>query len=139
MKFFGNTFTLLLFITFSLVSNSQSVSIHTDYADVIDTISPIWNGIGGSTGLAMTPQGERLFQRIFDSSPYPYYKRIWGVTETGTAVPFTAEADGVQQTFTRLIRMAILFTTSPYLIRFWTLFGRKNLFPLCTLVACPTL
>jgi len=93
MKFFGNTFTLLLFITFSLVSNSQSVSIHTDYADVIDTISPIWNGIGGSTGLAMTPQGERLFQRIFDSSPYPYYKRIWGVTETGTGVPFTAEAD----------------------------------------------
>ncbi len=97
MKFFRNAFLLMLFLTFSsLISNSQStssISINVDYANVIDTIGPIWNGIGGSTGLAMTPQGERLFQRIVDSSPYPYYKRIWGVTETGTAVPFSAEAD----------------------------------------------
>ena len=97
MKFFRNTFTLMLFVTFSsLISNSQStssISINTNYSDVIDTIGPIWNGIGGSTGLAMTPQGERLFQQIVNSSPYPYYKRIWGITETGTGVPFTAEAD----------------------------------------------
>ncbi|MBL7697869.1 MAG: hypothetical protein JNK79_06910 [Chitinophagaceae bacterium] len=32
-------------------------------------------------------------RRIADSSPYPFYKRIWGITSTGTAVPFTAEAD----------------------------------------------
>jgi len=97
MKSFRNIFVLMLLIPFnSLLSHSQSpssISIHTDYAAVIDTISPIWNGIGGSTGLAMTPQGERLLQRIVDSSLYPYYKRIWGITANGTAVPFTAQAD----------------------------------------------
>lgn len=60
---------------------------------VIDTIDPIWNGIGGASGLALTPQGERLLKRISESSPYPFYKRVWGITSTGTAVPFTAEAD----------------------------------------------
>ena len=97
MEFFRNTFTSLLILIFScLVSNSQTtstLSISVNSANVIDTIEPIWNGIGGSSGLALTPQGERLLQRIVESSPYPFYRRIWGVTETGTAVPFTAEAD----------------------------------------------
>ena len=97
MEYFRNTFnSLLLVMLSSMVSNSQiistvSVSVNSD--NVIDTIEPIWNGIGGSSGLALTPQGERLLQRIVESSPYPFYRRIWGVTETGTAVPFTAEAD----------------------------------------------
>jgi xylan 1,4-beta-xylosidase len=97
MKFFRNTFSSVLLVIFSsLVSNSQNrspVSVSVNSANVIGTIEPIWNGIGGSTGLALTPQGDRLLQRIINSSPYPFYKRIWGITETGTAVPFTAEGD----------------------------------------------
>lgn len=67
--------------------------INVNAKKVTDTIAPIWNGIGGASGLALTPQGERLLKRISNSSPYPFYKRIWGITSTGTAVPFTAEAD----------------------------------------------
>ncbi len=97
MEFIRNTFCLVLLVILSNASlNAQTsypVSISVNALNVIDTIEPIWNGIGGSTGLALTPQGERLLQKIVNSSPYPFYKRIWGVTETGTAVPFTAEAD----------------------------------------------
>ncbi|MEO8762828.1 MAG: hypothetical protein ABI416_01015 [Ginsengibacter sp.] len=71
----------------------SEIRVTVNSANVIDTIGPIWNGIGGSSGLALTPQGERLFQRIVNSSPYPFYRRIWGITGTGSAVPFTAEAD----------------------------------------------
>jgi len=56
-------------------------------------VEPIWNGIGGSLGLALTPQGDRLLGRIDEAFPYPYYRRCWGITETGIAVPFTAESD----------------------------------------------
>lgn len=87
----------MLFLTLgSLITNSQtshSIDINVDATDVIGTIDPIWNGIGGSLGLAMTPQGERLLKTISDATPYPIYRRIWGATETGLAVPFIAEAD----------------------------------------------
>jgi xylan 1,4-beta-xylosidase len=74
-------------------SQSSEIWVTVNSVNVTDTIDPIWNGIGGSSGLALTPQGERLLQRIANSSQYPFYKRMWGVTGTGTAVPFTAEAD----------------------------------------------
>jgi xylan 1,4-beta-xylosidase len=97
MIFFRNISTSVLLVIFStMVLNSQTtspVSIAVNSTSIIDTIEPIWNGIGGSTGLVLTPQGDRLLQRIINSSPYPFYKRIWGVTGNGTAVPFTAEAD----------------------------------------------
>jgi hypothetical protein len=34
-------------------------------------VEPIWNGIGGSLGLALTPQGDRLLGRIDEAFPYP--------------------------------------------------------------------
>ena len=83
----------LISVLQELRSQSHDIQITVNPAIVTDTIEPIWNGIGGSSGLALTPQGERLLQRIVNSSPYPFYKRIWGITSTGTAVPFTAEAD----------------------------------------------
>jgi len=96
MKTLKNAIALIIVI-FSVHQLSRSqpseILVTVNSANVIDTIGPIWNGIGGSSGLALTPQGERLLQRIVHSSPYPFYKRIWGVTSTGTAVPFTAEAD----------------------------------------------
>jgi xylan 1,4-beta-xylosidase len=78
-----------------LTAESQQVEnrITVDSKIITGTIEPIWNGVGGSTGLALTPQGERLLHRIRNTSEYPFYKRIWGITSTGTAVPFTAEAD----------------------------------------------
>ena len=90
---------LLVFIIL-LVTNNESDSQTSSQASIkvnsevkIGTIEPIWNGIGGSLGLALTPQGDRLLQRIDEASPYPFYRRCWGTTESGTAVPFTAEVD----------------------------------------------
>ena len=89
------TALVVLLVLFFHESRSQShdIQITVNAAIITDTIEPIWNGIGGATGMVLTPQGERLLQRIVNSSPYPFYKRIWGITSTGTAVPFTAEAD----------------------------------------------
>jgi xylan 1,4-beta-xylosidase len=86
--------TILIFsVCHTLRSQTTENRIIVNSTVIIDTIEPIWNGIGGASGLALTPQGERLLHRITTSSPYPFYKRIWGITSTGTAVPFTAEAD----------------------------------------------
>ena len=74
--------------------NSQSkypVLITVNSTDVTGPAEHIWNGIGGSLGLALTPEGEQLLERITGASPYPYYRRCWGITQTGTAVPFALE------------------------------------------------
>jgi xylan 1,4-beta-xylosidase len=89
------TITTFIILFVWLIANSQHVEnrIAVNSRVITGTIEPIWNGVGGSTGLALTPQGERLLHRIRKTSDYPFYKRIWGITSTGTAVPFTAEAD----------------------------------------------
>jgi len=86
-------FIVIFSVCYALRSQGIENRITVDSKNIIGTIEPIWNGIGGSTGIALTPQGQRLLRRIRSSSPYPFYKRIWGITSTGTAVPFTAEAD----------------------------------------------
>ena len=73
--------------------NNSRVSITVNATNAVGSIEPVWNGIGGSLGLALTPQGDRLLQRIVEASPYPFYRRCWGITESGTAVPFSSEID----------------------------------------------
>jgi xylan 1,4-beta-xylosidase len=92
---FLNLVFIALLVT-SIELNSQNkphVSINVNSAVTTGPVEPVWNGIGGSLGLALTPQGDRLLQRIDEASPYPFYRRCWGITESGIAVPFTAEAD----------------------------------------------
>ena len=72
--------------------NSQ-VSVVVDAGQVTGTIRPVWNGIGGPLGLSLTPEGDRLLKRISEASPYPFYKRCWGITESGMSVPYSAEED----------------------------------------------
>ena len=69
------------------------ISITVNASNVIGLIEPIWNGIGGNLGLAITPQGERLLQRIVEASPYPFYRRCWGMTESGIGGLSTLESD----------------------------------------------
>ncbi len=73
--------------------NRSPVSIMVNTTVTTGTVEPIWNGIGGALGLALTPQGDRLLKRIAEASPYTFYRRCWGITESGIAVPFAAEAD----------------------------------------------
>jgi xylan 1,4-beta-xylosidase len=73
--------------------NKSQVSIQVNTTITTGSVEPVWNGIGGSLGLVLTPQGARLLQRIDEASPYTFYRRCWGITESGIAVPFAAEAD----------------------------------------------
>ncbi|HLF32799.1 MAG TPA: hypothetical protein VI583_01100 [Cyclobacteriaceae bacterium] len=67
------------------INGRESVTtIIVDATKSIGTIEPIWNSLGGNLGLALTPQGDRLLQKIAESSPYPYYRRCWGLTNSGT-------------------------------------------------------
>jgi xylan 1,4-beta-xylosidase len=84
---------ILINITELYSQNKSPVSIKVDAEVTTGPIEPVWNGIGGSLGLALTPQGGRLLKRIDEASPYPFYRRCWGITESGIAVPFAAEAD----------------------------------------------
>ena len=102
MKFFKQA---LMFFLFCILSNPMSgdeklksqpknpISVTVDASKAIGQIEPIWNGIGGNLGLALTPQGERLLQRIVESSPYPFYRRCWGMTEGGIGGLSTLESD----------------------------------------------
>lgn len=73
--------------------SKPEVSVSVNAGQVTGKIEPIWNGIGGPLGLSLTPEGDQLLKRISGASPYPFYKRCWGITESGMAVPFSAEAD----------------------------------------------
>ena len=92
--FLNFVFTILLVTSNELNSqNKPHVSIKVNSVVTTGPVEPVWNGIGGSLGLALTPQGDRLLKRIDEASPFPFYRRCWGITESGIAVPFTAEAD----------------------------------------------
>ena len=73
--------------------NHDDVSVSVNAAHVTGEIEPVWNGIGGPLGLSLTPQGNRLLHQVSLASPYPFYKRCWGITESGMAVPYSSEAD----------------------------------------------
>ena len=94
--FLAFLFVFIILLVTSLESDSQiksQVKIKVNSAVTTGSVEPVWNGIGGSLGLALTPQGDRLLKRIDEASSHPFYRRCWGVTESGTAVPFTAEVD----------------------------------------------
>ena len=40
-------------------------------------------GLEGSLGLVLIPEGERLYQRISEVSPFPYYKTCYAITGSG--------------------------------------------------------
>ena len=65
----------------SQIISPISITVNTEY--VTDSIEHIWNGIGGSLGLVLIPQGERLYQRISEVSPFPYYKTCYAITGSG--------------------------------------------------------
>ncbi len=92
--FFHLVFIILSVTNHELYSQTKSpVSIEVNAEIITGQVEPVWNGIGGSLGLALTPQGDRLLERIDKASDYPFYRRCWGITESGIAVPFAAEAD----------------------------------------------
>ena len=92
MNIYKKATIIVLLISFSnlflcvkeLKSQSKPpVSITVNTSSVIDPIEPIWNAVGGSLGLALLPQGERLLERIVKASPFPFYRCCYAVTGSG--------------------------------------------------------
>ncbi|MCK4966335.1 hypothetical protein KAS50_04850, partial [bacterium] len=63
-------------------AEKSNIQISVDAGKITGSLSHIWNGFMGNAALTITPDGEKLLSRIVETSKYPYYRRVWGVTRS---------------------------------------------------------
>lgn len=89
-KFIGillitGVFVNIIFSGNTLHSAEKSpVQINVNASQIISPLPHIWNGLLGNLCLTLSPVGEELLSRIEKTSPFPFYRRCWGVTSSGT-------------------------------------------------------
>jgi xylan 1,4-beta-xylosidase len=66
---------------FGMVNRTQ---ISVDARKISGPLSHIWNGYLGNLCLTLNPLGVDLMERINATSNFPFYRRCWGITSSGT-------------------------------------------------------
>ena len=58
--------------------------IIVDARKITGPLPHIWNGYLGNLCLTLNPLGASLLDRINETSTFPFYRRCWGITSSGT-------------------------------------------------------
>ena len=67
-----------------LLEMVNRTQISVDAGEITDSLPHIWNGYLGNLCLTLNPLGVDLLERINATSTFPFYRRCWGITSSGT-------------------------------------------------------
>ena len=67
-----------------LLGMVNRTQISVDAGEISGSLPHIWNGYLGNLCLTLNPLGVDLLERINATSTFPFYRRCWGITSSGT-------------------------------------------------------
>ena len=65
-------------------AEKSNIQISVDAGEITGPLPHIWNGYLGNLCLTLSPIGADLLERINATSTFPFYRRCWGITSSGT-------------------------------------------------------